>query len=264
MSGSDDDILRFDIAVEDARFVCSGQCPGNFDKDFCQLFRFEDSTDIVEFMAIDQFHDDGGMSLIFDDTVHGHDAAILKSSRLACLLKNSGALIQRSLIGVQHLDGNRAIEGQIPTAVNHSDSTSAEFSIDLVSGKVRRIFRPVFAMARGRPLAGRILHRFVVILSHAHRPIACQTAKDLQIRFICLPSDFPEKSVSCHHIPFFGNILPVFCGPAVWRSIRIRDSGAHKRAEGPIQHCLLGLFAWATKSSRGTAAITSAIRSSWH
>ena len=133
--------------------MCSGQCPGNFDKDFCQLFRFEDSTDIVEFSHIDQFHDDGGMSLIFDDTVHGHDATILKSAALRASSR-IGALIQRSLIGVQHLDGNRAIEGQIPTAVNHSDSTSAEFSIDLVSGKVRRIFRPVFAIARGRPLAG--------------------------------------------------------------------------------------------------------------
>ena len=62
--------------------------------------------------------------------------------------------------------------GQIPAAVNHSDSTSAELSIDLVSRKVRGIFRPVFALARGRLLAGRILHRFVVILCHAHRPIA--------------------------------------------------------------------------------------------
>src|SRR6201988_2788564 len=90
--GPDHDVLRFDIAMNDAGFVCGGECIGNLDRDVEHVAEFHRlaSDALSQGHALDVFHRDKWTAVVsFTNLMDHADIRMTQSRCGTCFLREA-------------------------------------------------------------------------------------------------------------------------------------------------------------------------------
>ncbi len=132
--GADDDVVGFEVAVDEVVGVGGGEAAGDLPEEARLLDRFELGGEAVDGEALDPFHDDGGRVGVIEDGVDGHDGGVTEGGGLAGLVEepaSEGFVVA----GAQHLDRDAAVEFKVVGGVDDAEAAGSESAIDAVAGQ---------------------------------------------------------------------------------------------------------------------------------
>ena len=131
----DEDVVRLQVAVDDALLVRGGQAPGDLAGvvDGLPMRQRRGADARAQRIALEQLGDDVGRAVVGADVVHAEDVGVIeRADRARLLLEAAEAIRVRGKRGGQHLDRHLAAEARVTGAVDLAHAARPDRGHDLV------------------------------------------------------------------------------------------------------------------------------------
>src|SRR5262245_13782252 len=117
--GGEEDVLRLDVAVDDALRVSGGEAAGHLDREAQELVRGKDGAraeDLAEVRALDELHHEEHGAAVRAAVVHLDDVRVVEAREQLALLEEARlrVLLARIARPGEHLEGDLALERLLP------------------------------------------------------------------------------------------------------------------------------------------------------
>jgi hypothetical protein len=152
--GVDDDVVGFEVAVDDAAAVGGGEAPTGGEEHGDDLAPgVRASQPLAEREALDELHGDEDLVAVGADVEEGDDVGVRELGHGLGLAQEAGAaevlLLAAGEARVQELDGDLAVELGVIGGIDHAHAAGAEAAED---DEAAELGRDVLARARAAPL----------------------------------------------------------------------------------------------------------------
>src|SRR5579883_1376662 len=136
-ASGDEDVRRFDVAMDDALTMCGVECIGNLDPQIKQQLRLQRlSHDAVpQGDAVQELHHKKRAAAVASDFMDRADVRVVEGGGGSRFAPESlqGIRIVRHFIG-QELEGYEATQVRVFGLVNHAQAAAAKFGDNAVMG----------------------------------------------------------------------------------------------------------------------------------
>ena len=136
------DVVRLDVAVNDAESVRGAERVGGFHEDAARFLRGQASPALQPLgqrLTVDEGHHEVDEAVrAFTHRVDRHDVRVrYPRGRLRFAQEADPDLLPEGQLGRQHFDGHLPLEPLVPGVIDHSHSAPADFAFDGIGGTER-------------------------------------------------------------------------------------------------------------------------------